>query len=441
MKLRTLELEKFGLFDHLRLRFRDDARVHVVYGPNEAGKSTALAAVGALLYGVPERTPHAFRFPSGEMRVGAEIVGRDGASLVVRRRKGRKNTLQNEDGAPLPDDTLDALLGGVGEDVFHRSFGLNSASLRDGGRAMLGADGDVGAALLEAASGLRGLIGVRKSIDEEAGLIFAERRSEKKLFYQALDRHGDAVKAIRAKELGTDAWRRLNDDIERFGAEIEAIRRARRDAEVERARLARLRRAAPVLQEIAVLTSGLEARAGLPRFAPGQAEIVELRPPRARRGERGRRPRRRGCRASPRGGAEHRLRSEGARRRARDRDAVSEERRLRQREARPAARPGRGDGLRRCACRRGARARARRRGCARSRPADRGRDGGPARASQGGTRNRGAGRRAGPPAGQGEERGRGDARRARRAAGRLRSDRGARGLWRSWQGRRARPRT
>ena len=276
MKLRTLEIEKFGLFDRLRLRFRDDARVHVVYGPNEAGKSTALAAVGALLYGVPERTPYAFRFPSQEMRVGAEIVSRDGTSLVLRRRKGRKNTLQNEDGAPLPDDALDALLGGVGEDVFRRSFGLDFSGLREGGQAMLGADGDVGAALLEAASGLRGLIGVRATIDEEADAIFAERRSEKRRFYQALDRHGEAVKAIRAKELGTDAWRRLNDDIVRCGAEIEAIRRARRDAEIERARLTRLRRAAPVLQEIAVLKSGLEGFLGLPRFAPGQAQAIEF---------------------------------------------------------------------------------------------------------------------------------------------------------------------
>ncbi len=66
MKLRTLELDKFGAFDNLRLNFRADAKLHVVYGPNEAGKSTALAAVGALLYGVPERTPFAFRFPGQE---------------------------------------------------------------------------------------------------------------------------------------------------------------------------------------------------------------------------------------------------------------------------------------------------------------------------------------------------------------------------------------
>ena len=52
MRLLSLELEKFGAFADLRIAFRPDARLHVVYGPNEAGKSTALAAVGALLFGV-----------------------------------------------------------------------------------------------------------------------------------------------------------------------------------------------------------------------------------------------------------------------------------------------------------------------------------------------------------------------------------------------------
>ena len=92
MRLLSLELEKFGAFETLRIAFRPEARLHVVYGPNEAGKSTALAAVGAMLFGVPERTPYASRFP-GQLRVGAEIVAADGRSLKFWRRKGRKNTL------------------------------------------------------------------------------------------------------------------------------------------------------------------------------------------------------------------------------------------------------------------------------------------------------------------------------------------------------------
>ena len=122
MRLLSLELEKFGAFETLRIAFRPEARLHVVYGPNEAGKSTALAAVGAMLFGVPERTPYASRFP-GQLRVGAEIVAADGRSLKFWRRKGRKNTLLSGSGSPLPDDALAPFLGGLSQDVFERSFG------------------------------------------------------------------------------------------------------------------------------------------------------------------------------------------------------------------------------------------------------------------------------------------------------------------------------
>src|SRR6202167_4722038 len=86
MRLLSLELEKFGAFETLRIAFRPAARLHVVYGPNEAGKSTALAAVGAMLFGVPERTPYASRFP-GQLRVGAEIVAAHRRTLQVWRRE------------------------------------------------------------------------------------------------------------------------------------------------------------------------------------------------------------------------------------------------------------------------------------------------------------------------------------------------------------------
>src|SRR6202451_1541167 len=156
MRLLSLELEKFGAFETLRIAFRPAARLHVVYGPTEAGKSTALAAVGAMLFGVPERTPYASRFP-GQLRVGAEIAAADGRRLKFWRRKGRRTTLLNGAADPLPDDALAPFLGGLTQDVFERSFGLDAVKLRAGGDEMLQADGDVGASLMAAGSGLRGV--------------------------------------------------------------------------------------------------------------------------------------------------------------------------------------------------------------------------------------------------------------------------------------------
>ena len=281
MRLLSLELEKFGAFETLRIAFRPAARLHVVYGPNEAGKSTALAAVGAMLFGVPERTPYASRFP-GQLRAGAEIVAADGRSLKFWRRKGRKNTLLSGSGSPLPDDALAPFLGGLSQEVFERSFGLDANKLRAGGDEMLQADGDVGASLMAAASGLRGLAELRRSLEDEADGIFAPRAGKDRRFYQALERFNAARAAIREKELRSDAWIKLNKDIEELSHELDRLRAERRAGDIERSRLNRLKRTAPLLTRIRETEAELASFSDLPEFAPGvtqglQAALDELR--------------------------------------------------------------------------------------------------------------------------------------------------------------------
>jgi uncharacterized protein YhaN len=281
VRLLSLELEKFGAFGTLRIAFRRDARLHVVYGPNEAGKSTALAAVGALLFGVPERTSYASRFP-GQLRVGGEISAADGRALEFWRRKGRKNTLLDRSGSPLPDDALAPFLGGLSQDVFERSFGLDAGRLRAGGEEMLRADGDVGASLMAAASGLRGLAELRRSLDEQADGVFAPRASKDRRFYQALDRFTAARTAIREKELRSDAWLKLNKDIQELGHELDRLRAERRAGDMERSRLNRVKRTAPLLTRIREIETELATFSDLPEFAAGvtqglRAALDELR--------------------------------------------------------------------------------------------------------------------------------------------------------------------
>ena len=102
---------------------------------------------------------------------------------------------------------------------------------------MLRADGDVGASLLAAASGLRGLSELRRSLDEEADGVFAPRASKDRRFYQALERFNAARAAIREKELRSDSWIKLNNDIEELSRELERLRAERRAGEIEQARL------------------------------------------------------------------------------------------------------------------------------------------------------------------------------------------------------------
>src|SRR3954467_9353302 len=112
MRIEQLHLERFGLFDGFRLEMSDPGvRLHVIHGPNEAGKSTALAGIIDLLFGIDERTPYAFRYSYTELRIAATVTNAAGASLNFKRRKGRQNTLLlSDEAAALPDAALEPFL-------------------------------------------------------------------------------------------------------------------------------------------------------------------------------------------------------------------------------------------------------------------------------------------------------------------------------------------
>ncbi|TJW67441.1 MAG: hypothetical protein E5V29_18225, partial [Mesorhizobium sp.] len=67
MRIRRLDLTRYGKFTDHTIDFAERTKgnpdLHIVYGPNEAGKSTALAAVLDLLFGIEMRSPYGFLHP------------------------------------------------------------------------------------------------------------------------------------------------------------------------------------------------------------------------------------------------------------------------------------------------------------------------------------------------------------------------------------------
>ena len=104
MRLISLDLIAYGNFTDRRLVFPEDKGLHVIYGPNEAGKSTCIRALRGLLYGIPENTGDDFLHESKRLRVGGVLLRSDGERLSVVRRKGRKDTLLGPDGQPIAEE-------------------------------------------------------------------------------------------------------------------------------------------------------------------------------------------------------------------------------------------------------------------------------------------------------------------------------------------------
>jgi uncharacterized protein YhaN len=252
MRFNRLDILRYGALTDRTLEFRADAKLHVVYGRNEAGKSSALQAFSDLLFGFPHEIEQNFLHEASTLRIGAAIAARGGTDIRFRRRRGRKNTIVShcDQETPLPDDALAPFLGALGRPVFERAFGLDTRRLRDGAAAMLQSGGEIGSLLFSAASGLTGLTNLRRTLDSDAEGIFAQRRSKDRLFYQALERHEDARKAEREHELKSGDWKKLVEEVERGEAELAELQRRRLEKRQEHSRLTALRALEPLIREI-----------------------------------------------------------------------------------------------------------------------------------------------------------------------------------------------
>src|SRR4051812_47784447 len=110
MKILRLDLRAFGPFQDVALDLSGgDQGLHVIYGPNEAGKSTALRALRQMLFGIPMRTNDHFLVGQYEkLRAGGTLRHTDGSELAFLRRKGKNNLLQSpDDERPLDDSALE----------------------------------------------------------------------------------------------------------------------------------------------------------------------------------------------------------------------------------------------------------------------------------------------------------------------------------------------
>ena len=194
MRLARLDLLRYGLFTDTPIELpRAERDIHIVYGPNEAGKTTSLTAIEDLLFGILERSPYNFLHSYEAMRVGA-VLENAGDCFEFQRRKTRRDMILGPDGVPLPGDErlLAPFLGGADRVYFDRMFNLSHRRLAEGGRAIIEAKDDVGQMLFVAGTGLADLRERLKQLEEEADLLWAPRKSGKRLYYQAQDRLKEA---------------------------------------------------------------------------------------------------------------------------------------------------------------------------------------------------------------------------------------------------------
>ncbi len=249
MRIERLELRAFGSFtDAPPLDFSQGKEgIHIVYGPNEAGKSTALRALTHALYGIPQRSEDNFIHPYAKLRIGMTIRS-DDTILAFLRRKGTGSTLReyDDESKVIDDSRLFELLGGIDETVFRTLFGLHHEDLVIGGKEILEGGGEIGHALFAAASGLAEVRAIHKEIADEAESIFSPR-ANKPLLNGLLSTFKVTSSTLKEATISTQAWLEKEKELKEAETHCRQVEQSYTDADKEHRRLERFRKALPLL--------------------------------------------------------------------------------------------------------------------------------------------------------------------------------------------------
>lgn len=253
MRIKELGLERYGHFENLKLAL-PPAKVdfHIIFGPNEAGKSTTLAAVSDLLFGFPHRAEYDFRFDAKLLRIGAVLQnGED--QIACRRKRGAKGTLVDGKDQPIDEGPLLAMLRNETREGFRSGSSLDHLRMREGGRAIVEAKDDIGQALFAAGSGLTGVVGVLDDLTAEADLIWAKRGADRRAYTRAERDYEAARRALRELLLKPADWKHARDELTRLSAVQSDLDEQLRSVTGELTRVERLRRVFEPLRRRAVL--------------------------------------------------------------------------------------------------------------------------------------------------------------------------------------------
>lgn len=280
MRLRRLDLIRYGRFTDKTVDLpAGKADFHIFFGPNEAGKSTALSAVEDLLFGIPARSPYGFLHGAPAMRIGA-LLENGQSSLEIVRRKGNKDTLLAPDGSiPVGGESiLQPFLAGADRLFFERMFSLDHKRLESGGRDILEAKDDAGRTLFSAGAGIEGLTRRLNELANEADTLWGPRRAKSRKFYAAYDKLKEAERELREQTFTAGAWRDLKRSLETAEEVHAKVNADFEQADAERNRLQRIRLVHGNVRRKQEIDSEIEAlgtAAALPEDAAAVLETAQ----------------------------------------------------------------------------------------------------------------------------------------------------------------------
>ncbi|MDW6020654.1 AAA family ATPase [Mesorhizobium sp. BAC0120] len=267
MRLRRLDLIRYGKFTDRTIDFgpRKDSGpdLHIVFGLNEAGKSTAHSGYLDLLFGIEERSRYNFLHEYSAMRVGG-VLELAGEEQAFSRTKQRNNSLLDSTGQPISEIAISAHLAGLTRDAYRMMFSLDDETLEAGGKSILESRGDLGKLLFAASAGLVEAGDTLSALEAEADrlhrkhaqgtelAVLKKRLAELKSRRDSIDTLASTFETLEAERLdATDRYDRSIAERSVLSARLDVIAKYLRAAPI----LADIRRKASRLAELPDIAS------------------------------------------------------------------------------------------------------------------------------------------------------------------------------------------
>ncbi|WP_417255155.1 AAA family ATPase [Celeribacter sp.] len=265
MRLQRLDLDRFGHFTDRSFDFGtggDRPDFHIIYGPNEAGKTTTMEAALRLFYGFPMREGYAFKHPRNNLQVSATLEI-DGTVRRFTRLPKRSGALVDETGTILPETALSAHLAGLSEEDYRQLLCLDDETIERGGEEIANAQGDIGRLLFSAAAGVADLSGVLDGVRERADTLWKKRGRTTRI--AELKRELAAIESeIRESDVTASAWKGLKHALSQSQHAEDEARTSRNALFATKARIEGQKRALPLMAEISALEARINAHPDTP---------------------------------------------------------------------------------------------------------------------------------------------------------------------------------
>ena len=283
MKIETLHVYGFGFLKDVVIDFHQP--LHVIYGKNEAGKSTILAFIETMLFGFPKRQQQYNYAPKSGGVYGGKLIAsiQHAGKLIIERVKNREpeESLIYLDDEKLDETRLHSLLQRVDRSLFQQLFSTRLDHLREMekldeqalNRFLLGAS----------VSGHLSLHAIEAELDEKRMELFRPQGRKPVLNVMASQLQ-ELAETVKKSERLRETYERLLHEKTSVIDRLQQLETERKQLQNEHIFYERLKDAAPLYEQLKIYQHQLSEmpeslhfpERGVERFEQLQTKIVDL---------------------------------------------------------------------------------------------------------------------------------------------------------------------